>query len=122
MAIPPNAIVWTQAMDPTDLVDYRIPLAGRLLEEDEAIESYELEPWAEATALGLIIHDSGDRAHQLTLDNTAIDLWFEIDAEFHDDASFDGSGVTLPITLTIQTDATPSRRRQITLVLKVANQ
>lgn len=119
MAIPPTAAAFAQGLDPHEELDFVIPCAP-LLEIDEAIDSYELTPLAEAVALGLTIMTGGGRDHARLEDNRSILMWLEIDDAFETNAAFDGAGVRLPMEVTIVTDSYPARTRQITLLVPVA--
>jgi hypothetical protein len=124
MALPPNAFEWDQEMDPSDIVDYTINLSGEkgLLESGETITSYTLTLRPEATALGLEIISTGPRAPALVGGATGVMLWFQVLEAFWGNAAYSGSGVKLGIELTVETSSNPSRRRQRTVVLKVAQQ
>lgn len=124
MPIPTNAFEWKAVMDPTDQVEYLIDLKDPdkpLLEAGETISSYTLTLLAESVAVGLTI-STGARAPTLINSNTGIRVWFEVDNAYWSNTVYSGDGVRLPMELTITTSTTPSRRRQRTLVLKVAQQ
>lgn len=128
MALPPNAKVWTQEMDPADVVDYQAALAGTdgLLEESEQIASFTLTMSAEGAALGVTISEGGvgegGAAPSRIDSNTGVLMWLYVDDAFQDDTAFDGTGISVGITLTVVTNSLPARTRQRTLVLKVAQQ
>lgn len=124
MPIPTNAFEWKAVMDPTDQVEYVIDLKDPdkpLLEAGETIASYTLTLLAESVAVGLTI-STGPRAPVLINGSTGIRVWFEVDSGNWSNAAFNGDGARLPMELTVTTSTTPSRRRQRTLVLKVAQQ
>lgn len=119
MPIPPTAVSFGDALDPNELLDYSIDCSG-VLESGEAIAAYTVELLPEAVALGLTISEDEARAIALVNDDTAIRLWFLIDEDFRDDPAFDGTGRSLPMLVSITTTSTPSRERQGTVLLKVA--
>lgn len=124
MTIPANAFIWDAVMDPTDQVEYIIDLADAtkpMLEASEIIASYTLTLLSDAVAVGLTI-GTGTRSPVLINGNTAIKVWFEVDNAYWSNAAFNGDGSKLPMELTVTTSTSPSRRRQRTLVLKVAQQ
>jgi len=116
MAIPPTALVWSEPMDPSDVIDYVVDCTS-LLDEGEFVSSYTVVPYSEATLLGLTI-GTGAQAPAL-ISGTKIRVWLSVSASYVDNAAFSGSGATLPIQLTINTSSSPSRRKQRTLVVKV---
>lgn len=123
MAIPPNAKIWPRTLDPRDRADYLMNLAegtNPLLEPGESYLTYTLSPSAEAVALGLTIESLAPYAPVETA--TTLQIWFSVDSAFWVDAAFSGAGTSLSIELTIETDSTPPRRWQRTVVLKVAQQ
>ena len=119
MAIPPTAAVFPSGLDPHDQLDFVIP-CGPILEAGEEIASYTLALYAESTALGLTIMNDPGREHALTEDARAILLWLEIDTALENNAAFIGGGVRLPMEVTIVTNSNPSRRRQFTCLVPVA--
>lgn len=124
MAIPPTATAQPQPMDPTDVRDYRFDLGANMLETGEHIDAASPDTGlvlsAEAVAAGLTLLETGDYETEIGADYLRI--WVEIDEETRDDPMFDGSGVSLPMEFTFATSSTPPRRKQKTLVLKVAHQ
>lgn len=133
MVLPPNAKVWTQEMDPADVIDYQATLSGvdGLLETGEQIGTFTLTMSPEGAALGVTISAGGvgeGGAAPALFDplggssNTAVKLWLYVDEEFQADPAFEGSGSSIGITLTVHTNSSPARTRQRTLVVKVAQQ
>jgi hypothetical protein len=144
MALPPNAKILTRQMDPADVVDFvanaspdpagldqdEVPL----LEDSEIITSYTLTMSPEGAALGVTISTGGSgeggAAPSLiaivggsqTTGATAVKFWLYVDATFQDNAAFDGTGTYIALTLTVNTNSIPSRRRQRTIVVQVAQQ
>ncbi|MEK7412799.1 MAG: hypothetical protein AAB263_05740, partial [Planctomycetota bacterium] len=71
---------------------------------------------------GLNIMSGGNRDHALVRDDTAIRLWLEVDDDDELNAAFLQRGVSLPITVSFVTDATPARKRHRTFVVRVLQQ
>lgn len=117
MAIPAAATQWAQSIDPTDRTDFIVQF-GSLLEAGEKIDEATVTVMPEGVALGLTILEDVDHGPFITED-TNIELTLEVDEDYRDNAAFDGSGSLLPILFTITTDATPFRRYQRTMVVKV---
>lgn len=114
------AAAWTEPMDPGESLDYRMKFAegaSPLLEDGELIETYTIALSPQAIALGLTIESSAPKEPQLVNGNE-IALWFSIEPEFRSDPAFDG-GITFTMTVTIVTDANPSRTRERTFSLTV---
>ncbi|RZK45224.1 MAG: hypothetical protein EOO61_00780 [Hymenobacter sp.] len=101
-------------MDPYDVVDYTVDVTN-LLETGETVASYTISPTAEAALLGLAL---GINEYGSTISNNVIRIW--ISTTKPNDTAFDGTGVTLPIELTVMTNAQPPRKKQRTLGVKVA--
>lgn len=123
MAIPPTATAFEASLDPHEEMDFIIP-CGPLLEtaDGEEVASYTLTVLAEAAALGLTIMSGSGRDHALMAGNTDILLWLTIAGAYQSNAAFDGSGTSLPIEVEIVTNASPARRRQRTVLVRVAQQ
>jgi len=117
MPIPSGATVWPQPFDPSDRVDYALGF-GPLFTGHEVIDVAQVTLMPEAIALGLTILEDEDHGPSIA-DDTNIELYFEIEEEFRDNVLFLG-GVDLPVEITVTTTATPPRRFQRTVVLKVA--
>jgi hypothetical protein len=116
MAIPTEASMWAQPMDPADRVDFIVQF-GDLLTGGEVIETATVTVLPEAAALGLTIIT--DAAHGPSiLNDTNIEIWFEIDDALQSDPAFN-PGASLPVQITVDTDATPPRRFQRTMVVRV---
>jgi len=119
MPIPPKAFILAE-MDPAELLDYKFRLkqpGTKLLEDNEAVDTFTLALYPEAIALGLEIKSGG--GYDESTDGDNITVWFEIDELFWDDVAYDGDGAGLAMELTLVTDNVPPRRRQRTLVLQV---
>lgn len=116
MAIPSGASVWAESMDPSDRLDYAVQF-GNLLRPGEKITDASIALLPEAVALGLIIIQDSTHGPWIA-DDTAIEMWFQIDPLVQDNPAFVG-GASLPLQLTINTDANPQRRFQRTVVLRV---
>ena len=129
MAVPPNASEWTQPFDPWDRKEYVAEFdttadgaSGPVLEAGEEITSYTIEVSAEAAALGVEISTDTGYEDSLLAGNQQIEVWFEVDEAFRENAAFAGAGMQVGVEFTINTNSSPSRRHQKTYVLKVAQQ
>lgn len=118
--IPLTAKSIGPAMDPSDVIEYEIEFGGDdgLLEVGEQVASYTIVLSAEAVALGLELGTSTRAPSQPT--PTSLRLWFQVNASFRSNAAYSGAGTVFSMEATIVTDATPSRTRQRTLLLTVA--
>ena len=67
MPLPPNAVHWSQPMDPADVVDYQTtlsqgetvdPAKPPFLQPGESIAEFTLAVTADAAAAGLVIRDN----------------------------------------------------------------
>lgn len=122
MSTPPTAQAFDGALDPHEELDF-VLLGGTILEEGEQIESgYVLEVLAEGTALGLTIMTGGGRDHGRINGNRDIRFWLEIDDAYKTNAAFNDAGTTLPMRVTFETNASPSRTRQRTFLVPVVQQ
>lgn len=116
MAVPTGAVAWAQPLDPSDRADYVVQL-GALLTGGEIIETATVTLLPEAVALGLTLLQDAQHGPSIA-DDTNLEMWFEIDDELRENTAF-RSGADLPIEISIVTSATPERRFQRTMVLKV---
>lgn len=118
MPIPAGAIAWAQPIDPSDRADFLVQFA-RLLTGGEVIQSASVSLLPEAVALGLKIIEGG--AHGPSIANeTNIEIWFEVEEALRENIAFRG-GADLPVEITIHTNATPPRRFQRTMVVRVVH-
>lgn len=115
MAIPANALVWAETMDPYDVVDFTIDVTNLL--SSDSVSSFTITPYTESTLLGLEI---GSGAYAPSIAGNIITVWLQIGLANQANPAFDGAGATLPIELSITTNSSPVRKRQRTLVVKVA--
>ena len=113
MAIPPTTIVWPESMDPYDVVDYTIDVSN-LLEANESIASYVVSLPAESVLVGLSL---GVNEYGSTISSNIVRVWFSTIKP--NDPAFDYPGTTLPVEITVTTTATPPRKKQRTLGVKV---
>ena len=122
MAIPSTARVFTQALDPSDILDFYLGLTsgddGDDLQVGENVASFQLTLSAEAVAAGLILMDGG----RTRISANVLGFWLQANAAAQISAIFDGAGVQLPIVFTYTTDNTPPRTVQRTLVVIGRNQ
>ena len=116
MPIPAGAITWAQPLDPSDRSDYIVQL-GPLLKGGEIIATASIVLMAEAVALGLTLIEDAEHGPSIAND-TNLEMWFEIEVSMRANPAFQ-SGAALPLEITIETDATPPRRFQRTMVLRV---
>lgn len=115
MAIPKAALVWSEPMDPTDVLDYQIDISPLL--EGNTLASYTLVPGIEAELLGLKI---GTGQYVPSIKDNIITLWLSIDPAQQGSVTYN-AGANLPVVLTLTTSSTPARTRQRTAVVKVIN-
>jgi hypothetical protein len=125
MALPPNAKILTRQMDPADVVDFVANAspdpAGLDQDEVPLLEDSEISTGGSGeggAAPSLIAIVGGSQ----TTGATAVKFWLYVDATFQDNAAFDGTGTYIALTLTVNTNSIPSRRRQRTIVVQVAQQ
>jgi len=121
MSIPITAAVWLQAMDPTDQIDYVADFMGAtpLLDVGETIAGFTVALMPEAVLLGVMI-SSGSGRDPVLIAGTAIKIWLEVQTADREDPEFTGKGVVVGVVFTITTTSSPSRRRQRTFALSVA--
>lgn len=123
MSTPPTAMVFADKLDPHEKLDWKLGCAN-MLEDGEMVATgaWTLEILPEGTALGLEIMTGSGRDPILMTGGQAIVFWLTINALFQDNAAFDGGGISLPMRLTFDSDALPSRKRQRTFLVPVAQQ
>jgi hypothetical protein len=115
MAVPAEAKVFAEALDPADIVDFEIDLSP-LLEGAETIATHTETIPPESALLGLEFKTTGGYATSLT--GNILRIWLGIADAQQSNAAF-ATGVTLPIELTITTNSTPARKKQRTVAVKV---
>jgi len=122
MSIPPLASVWEQPMDPKDLIDYIANFAGPipLLEANETIASFTVALMPEAVLLGILINQDPNRVPAVVQGGKGIQLWFEVNVPDREAEDFSGAGADVGVAFTIITTSNPSRRRERTFKLTVA--
>jgi len=121
MAVPPTATSFGRTLDPNEVLDFGVNLAG-ILEPGEQIASYELVLFPEAVALGLTIMSGDGRDHTLFNGDTGVKFWLTIDEDERENGAFDGAGIMLPLEITAVTSSDPERTRQRTFLVSVAQQ
>lgn len=123
MTTPPSAETFRDSLDPHEIMDFLYKAEG-LLEDGEAVDggNWSIAVYAESAALGLTIMTGDDRDPSLQDSDTTIRFWMEIDDAYKTNAAFDGDGTELPILITWQTTSTPYRKRQRTILVRVAQQ
>jgi hypothetical protein len=112
-------------MDPSDIVDFWATISqgsslGDLLRDGENVADWTLTATAEAVAAGLQVLQTSDRVPHLV--DRAFRFWLSVATARQSDDVFAGKGVELVTELTVNTDSTPSRRMQRSLIFKVAQQ
>jgi hypothetical protein len=129
MPIPAAAVRFTQIMDPSDILDFHVAVSQGgsdaipppILLFGESIASLQLAVTAESAAVGLQIKSGGAYpAPAVTAANT-ITFWTAVAPEMQTSPIFDGDGVEVALELVITTNNSPPRRKQRTLVFKIAN-
>ncbi len=123
MAIPANAIVITQPIDPADIEIMQVTLQqglDQILAPSEGVSSFTLGLTAEAAAAGLQIDTTGGRTTTLT--GLVLTFWVSVSVGHQSDPLFDGSGTALGLLLTITTNGSPARVKQKTIAITVAQQ
>lgn len=115
MAVPAEAKVFTEALDPADIVDFSVDL-NPLLEGGETIVSHTETVPTESAVLGLQIKTTGGYA--TTLSAGILKFWLGVLLAEQNNTAF-VDGVTLPIEITITTNSTPARVKQRTVAVKV---
>ena len=115
MAVPADAKVFEEPMDPTDIVDYEIDL-GPLLETGEVVATHTETVPTESVLLGLEIKTTG--GYITTLTGNILKIWLGVLLAEQANSAF-VDGVTLPIEITITTNSTPLRKKQRTVAVKV---
>jgi hypothetical protein len=125
MAAPPTATVASQAMDPTDVVEYTFTITqgstGReMLAPGEGVSSYTLTRMVDAIAAGLVINT--DEGRTISLVDRELTFWPIIEEDMQDSPIFEGVGVPLFMVVSIVTDSSPPRHRKKTIGIQVAKQ
>ncbi len=127
VAIPPNAVVIEQQMDPADRVDFIAdcydtsdPENLPLLEADETITSYTVTMSPEGVALGVSIDTVAPRQSALINSSTAVKFWLQVSGAYQGNAAWDGDGTPIPVVVQISTSQ--NRVRERTMVIQVAQQ
>lgn len=115
MAVPTEAKIFLEPLDPLDITDFEINLAP-LLESGEGIASQTVSLPTESTLLGLEVKTTGGYATSLT--GNILRIWLGIMPAEQGNAAF-ASGVILPIEVVVNTNSTPPRKKQRTVAVKV---
>lgn len=121
-AIPLGAYVWPQAYDPGDHAPYAFNF-GALLGEEESIAAIDMIAMSsQAASLGVQVDQEEPFGPIITEDGKHVQVWFVVDPSLQLSSQFDATGVRLPVTFRITTDATPPERYERTGVLVVRQQ
>lgn len=125
MAIPLNAVVWDQPMDPADIIDYQADFRDGqfpVLEATEVITAFVPTLPADAVALGVEIMSGGGYDPTSEEGDTSVKVWFKVDSGYQLNPAYDGEGQNFGVMFHITTDNAPAREREKTYVLTVAQQ
>lgn len=133
MAIPPTARAFAQALDPRDELDFYAFVSqgapdqkpAPILLLGEGVASYSLALTAEAVAVGLRIMSGVNAAGEDRTDRligNELSIWFDVAPDMRGSRLFDGSGVTVGVKVNFRTTANPSRNKNRTFLLRIANQ
>lgn len=120
MATPPTAIIWPDTMDPAEELDWIADLSTMLEAGEGAEPNYTIELSPEAIDAGLLIMTGAGRDHHLVDEARGILVWLAVEPGSQTDPMFDGTGTQFPIEVTFHTNSVPSRKRQRTYVLRIA--
>lgn len=122
MPLPSSPIAWEGTMDPADVVDFVMSLAGDAplldLDNGEEIAGYTLTVLPEGVALGLEI-GTASYAPELIEGNTGVKLWLSVDGGSQADSAYSGGGVELGVVGKFVTNSSPPRTYERTWAVKV---
>lgn len=115
MATPADAKIFLEPLDPHEILDYSINLAP-LLEAGETISAHTVVACPESVLLGLEVKTTGGYATTLT--SNVLKFYLGIATVEQANAMFN-TGVTLPLEISITTNAVPPRKKQRTVAVRV---
>jgi hypothetical protein len=118
MALPDDPVAWPAAMDPAEVLDFVMDMAG-VLDDGEGIAAFTLAMSAEGAATGLAIQTGAGRDPLRIEDDRAIRLWLGVAAPVQSHPAFAGDGTRFGIEVRIVTDSNPPRTRERTFALTV---
>lgn len=122
-AIPLGAYVWPQAYDPGDHAPFAFGFAALLDEGERIADIASIRMSPAAAALGVMVDEAPTYAPIIDADGgQTVQVWFTVDPALQEAASFDASGVRLPVSFRVVTDSTPPKRFERTGVLVVRQQ
>jgi len=126
MALPPNALLQPQPLDPQNLDDYEVELLATgsgtsLLDPGESVASFTVGLTVEAIDAGLRLKATGGYQTVL-LGGNIVRFWVDVDPLTRDDARFNSPGVLVGVEITVTTSNNPPRVRQRTTTIRIVNQ
>lgn len=116
MALPKNVQVFTEPMDPYDILDYEVDVTS-LLQSGESVTSYTVSLPTESSLLGLEILTTAPYSTSIT--GNVIRFYLGVIGAEQANAAFSGEGAVLPIEISINTNTNPPRRKQRTVAVVV---
>ena len=119
MPLPSEAVRFTEAIDPSDVVPFFLDLSA-MIPSGQAIATVTVEPRLESALFGLEISDGTRAPSQPTA--TSLLFWPRIAATKKNDAVWQGKGQDVAVEITIETDANPSETIQRSALIKVMDQ
>lgn len=112
-----NSFVASQALDPTDILDFVFDLSG-LLEDGEAMSSVTLVVVPAAAALGFELLSTAPYEPE-EVDDSHIRVWANVDVASRGLSAWSGSGTLCAVEVTGTTDNDPQRVWQRTGQIRV---
>jgi hypothetical protein len=134
MPLPRNAPIFAQALDPRDVLDFKVALSqaaedaavAPMLLLGEGVDKLVVAVTSEAAAVGFKIvsgNVGGVTYPAPFLDSSnVVNYWATVDDARRGDAVFNNDGVTVGVEITITTNNSPAREKQRTVGHKVAQQ
>jgi hypothetical protein len=114
---PGGAVQATQAIDPTDVMDFVLALQG-LLASGETFATITLSVLSASAALGFTVFSVDPFAPE-EVDDSHVRIWVGIDGASRGLSAWSGQGTACGIEITAVTDSTPPRTFQRTAQIKV---
>lgn len=126
MPLPKDAVVFPEALDPADTLDFYLTLSQGaqdaspppILLTGESVASMMLAPTAEAVAAGLTIKSGGGYPAPAVDTSNVLSFWAGVVSGQQNASVFD-DGVDCGVVLTITTNNNPPRVKQRTMVIRV---
>lgn len=121
MAIPTDIPEWGNQLDPSDndvfYADLRDPDLP-LLEGEEEAQAFTVSLQLESQEAGLLI-GTGAHAPALVDSGRKIRVYLSVDPTKRTNSVFDGDGIALPVTFTVEPDTNPTTSRQRSILVRV---